>query len=92
MGREVSCFFRVSEVMTPLVTSYNGRRSIAKLIAQPYFIIDWLLIALSRTIQSVCNLLMFLKLVELIRLYFILFYFFKFYFLFPLEHFRHQNN
>ena len=54
IGKEVSCLFCVSEVMTPLVTSYYGRQTIAKLTAQPYFmIIDWLLIALSHTVQSV---------------------------------------
>ena len=79
---EVSCLICVSEVMTALVTSYYGRQSIAKLIAQPYFTtIDWLLIAL-----SVWNVLMFLKLVELIH------HEFKKQILkFPLEHFR-QNS
>ena len=53
MGREISCLFCVSEVITPLVTSYYGRQSIAKLTAQPYFmIVDWLLIALSHTVQT----------------------------------------
>ena len=47
MGTEVSCLVFVSEVMTPLVTSYYGRQSIEKLIA--------LLIALSHTVQSVWN-------------------------------------
>ena len=90
LGREVSCLFRVSEVMTALVTSYYGRQSIAKWTVQPYFmIIAWLLIALSHTVQSVWNLLMFLKLMELIHLEF--FSFFSFYFKFLLEHFRHQN-
>ena len=91
MGREVFCLFRVSEVMTALVTWYYGKQSIAKLTAQPYFmVIAWLLIALSHTVQSVWNLLMFSKLVELmIHLEF--FFFFNFYFKFLLEHFRHQN-
>ena len=54
MGREASCLFYVSDVMTALVTSYYGRQSIAKLTAQLYFmIIAWLLIALSHTFQSV---------------------------------------
>ena len=55
MGTEVSCPFCVSdEVMNSLVTSYYGRQSIEKLTAQPYvMIIDWLLIALSHTVQSV---------------------------------------
>ena len=54
MGTEVSCLFCVSEVMTSLVTSYYGRQSVEKLTAQPYvMIIDWLLIALSDTVQSV---------------------------------------
>ena len=53
MGREVSCPFCVSEMITPLVTSYYGRQSIEKLTAQPYFmIVDWLLIALSHTVQT----------------------------------------
>ena len=53
MGKEVSCLFCVSEMITPLVTSYYGRQSIAKLTAQPYFmIVDWLLIALSHTVQT----------------------------------------
>ena len=57
MGREASCLFYVSEVMTALV---YGRQSIVKLTAQLYFmIIAWLLIALSHTFQSVWNLLMF---------------------------------
>ena len=69
MGRRFPCRFCDSQVMTLSVTSYDGRQLIAKLTEQPYFmIIDWLLIALTRTIQSVCNLLMFLKLVELIHL------------------------
>ena len=76
MGREVSCLFRVSEVMTALVTSYYGRQSIAKLIAQPYFTtIDWLLIALSHTVP-VLNLIIN---VELIHLYFY-FYFYYYYY------------
>ena len=60
MGTEVSCPFCVSdEVMNSLVTSYYGRQSIEKLTAQPYvMIIDWLLIALSHTVQSVENVLM----------------------------------
>ena len=88
MGREISCLFRVSEAMTAVVKSYYGRQS--KLTAQPYFmIIARLLIPLSHTVQSVWNLLMFLKLVELIHLEFFLF--FIFYFIFPLEHFPHQN-
>ena len=76
MGREVSCLFCVSEVMTALLTSYYGwRQSIAKLTAQPYYmIIALLLIALSHTFQSVWNLLMFLKLVELIHLEFFFFF------------------
>ena len=54
MGREVSCLFCVSEVMTPLVTSYCGGQLTVKLTAQPYFMtIDWLLIALSYTVKSV---------------------------------------
>ena len=64
---------------------YFGRQSIAKLTAHPYFmILDWLLIASSHTVQSVWNILMFLKLVELIHLFLC--------FKFPLEHFRHQNS
>jgi len=72
MRREVSCLFCAAKVMTTLVTSYSGWRNlIAKLTAQPYFgIIAWLLIALSHTVQSVWNLLMFLKLVEMIHLAF----------------------
>ena len=59
MGTEVSCFFCVSEGMTPLVTSYCGRQSIEKLTAQPYvMVIDWLLISLPHTVQSVQNVLM----------------------------------
>ena len=59
MGTEVFCLFCVSEVMTPLVTSYYGRQSIEKLTAQPYvMVIDWLLIALPHTVQSVQNVLM----------------------------------
>ena len=74
--------------MTALVNFYYGRQS--KLTAQPYLmIIAWLLIPLSHTVQSVWNLLMFLKLVELIHLEFLLF--FIFYFKFPSEHFPHQN-
>ena len=43
MRRGVSCFFCAPEVMTPLVTSYYARQSIAKLTTQSYFmIIDWL--------------------------------------------------
>ena len=67
MGRDVYCLFCVSEVMTPFVTSYYGRNTqclqfIAKLTAQPYFmIIAWLLIVLLHTVQSVRNLLEFLK-------------------------------
>ena len=77
MGREVSCLFCVSEVM---VASYYGRQSIAKLTTQPYFkIIDWLLIALSHTVQSVLNLIIN---VELIHSFFTL--------LLLLEHFRDQ--
>ena len=54
MGTEVSCPFCVSEVMTSLVTLFYGRQSVEKLTAQPYvMIIDWLLIALSHTVQSV---------------------------------------
>ena len=54
MGRRVSCLFCVSEVMTPLVTLYNGKQLIVKLTVQPYFmIIGWFLIALSHTLQSV---------------------------------------
>ena len=65
-GREVSRLFCVSEVMTPLVTSYCGRQLTEKLTAQFHLmVIDWLLIALSHMVQSVWNLLMFLKLVEL---------------------------
>jgi len=37
MGTEVSCLVFVSEVMTPLVTSYYGRQSIEKLTAQPCY-------------------------------------------------------
>ena len=66
------------------------KASIAKVTAQPYFmIIALLMIALSHTVQSVWNLLMFLKLMELVHLEF--FFFFIFYLKFPLEHFRHQN-
>ena len=54
MGTEVSCLFCVAEVMTSLMTSYYGRQSVEKLTALPYvMIIDWLLIALSDTVQSV---------------------------------------
>ena len=77
IGREVSCLFCVSEVMTSLVTSYYGRQSIANLTAQPYVIIAWLLIAMSHTVQSVQNVLMFS---------------FQFLIKFPLEHFWHQNS
>jgi len=45
-GRGVSCFFCAPEVMTPLVTSYYARQSIAKLTTQSYFMIIgcfWLL-------------------------------------------------
>ena len=72
MGTEVSCLFCVSEVMTSLVTSYYGRQSTANLTAQPYVIIAWLLIAMSHTVQSVQNVLMFS---------------FQFLIKFPLEHF-----
>jgi len=47
-----------------MVASYYGRQSIAKLTAQPYFmIIDWLLIALSHTVQSVLNLIINVELI-----------------------------
>ena len=45
---EAYCLFCVTELMTTLVSSYYGRQSIAKLTAEPYFmIITWLLIALN---------------------------------------------
>ena len=68
MGRGVSCLFCDDSfgdfvLWTAIDCEINS--------AACFMIIDWLLIALSHTIQSVWNLWMFLKLVELVRLEFL---------------------